>query len=126
MPLGYDTLLVDAGASLSGGQRQRIAIARALVQRPSIVLLDEATSALDAITERQIYENLAALGCTVVVIAHRLSTVSRADVIAVMDGGRIVELGTHPELVERGGLYAALVGVQPWVISPTPPADDVG
>jgi ATP-binding cassette, subfamily B, bacterial len=126
MPLGYDTLLVDAGASLSGGQRQRIAIARALVGRPSIVLLDEATSALDAITERQIYENLARLGCTVVVIAHRLSTVSRADVIAVMDGGRIVEVGSHAELLERGGHYAALVGAQRWVNSPTPPADEVG
>jgi ATP-binding cassette subfamily B protein len=126
MPMGYDTLLVDAGASLSGGQRQRIAIARALVQRPSIVLLDEATSALDAITEGQIYENLATLGSTVVVIAHRLSTVSRAHAIAVMDAGRIVELGTHSELLEMRGHYGALVGAQPWVISPMPPAGEVG
>jgi ATP-binding cassette subfamily B protein len=113
MPLGYDTLLVDAGASLSGGQRQRIAIARALVQRPSIVLLDEATSALDSITEGQIYENLATLGCTVVVIAHRLSTIRRADVIAVMQGGRIVETGAHADLMARRGHYAELVGAQP-------------
>ncbi|HEX7277233.1 MAG TPA: ATP-binding cassette domain-containing protein [Acidimicrobiales bacterium] len=113
MALGYDTLLVDAGASLSGGQRQRIAIARALVQEPSVVLLDEATSALDAITERQIYENLAGLGCTVVLIAHRLSTVRRADVIAVMQDGRIVETGTHADLMAREGHYRALVAAQP-------------
>ena len=126
MALGYDTLLVDAGASLSGGQRQRIAIARALVRDPSVMLLDEATSALDAITERHIYENLATLGCTVVVIAHRLSTISRADVIAVMHQGRIVESGTHAALMAREGLYHDLAAAQPWVISPTPADGEVG
>ncbi|MEA2901180.1 MAG: ATP-binding cassette, subfamily bacterial [Actinomycetota bacterium] len=112
LPMGYDTVLVDGGASLSGGQRQRIAIARALVHRPSVVLLDEATSALDAITERAVYENLAGLGSTIVVIAHRLSTISRADLIAVMKDGRVVELGSHADLVGRGGHYQELVGAQ--------------
>lgn len=112
LPMGYDTVLVDGGASLSGGQRQRIAIARALVHRPSVVLLDEATSALDAITERAVYENLAGLGSTIVVIAHRLSTISRADLIAVMKDGQVVELGSHADLVGRGGHYHELVGAQ--------------
>jgi ABC-type bacteriocin/lantibiotic exporter with double-glycine peptidase domain len=112
LPMGYDTVLVDGGASLSGGQRQRIAIARALVHRPSVVLLDEATSALDAITERAVYENLAGLGSTIVVIAHRLSTISRADLIAVMKDGQVVELGSHADLVGRGGHYHELVAAQ--------------
>jgi ATP-binding cassette subfamily B protein len=112
MPLTYDTVLVDGGASLSGGQRQRVALARALVGAPSIVLLDEATSALDAITERQVFDNLAALGCTTIVIAHRLSTIATADTIVVMDRGRIVERGTHAELLAAGGAYHALVAGQ--------------
>jgi ATP-binding cassette, subfamily B, bacterial len=112
MPMGYETLLLDGGGSLSGGQRQRIALARALVRKPAILLLDEATSALDTITERKVQEDLDQLRCTRVVIAHRLSTIMRADRILVMDEGRLVEQGTHVELLARGGLYAELVAIQ--------------
>ncbi len=112
MPMGYETVLVDRGASLSGGQRQRLALARALVHKPAILLLDEATSALDAVTEVKVQKALAALKCTRVVIAHRLSTVVGADLILTLEGGRVVEAGTHAELLSRGGSYAALVSAQ--------------
>lgn len=112
MAMAYDTVLVDGGASLSGGQRQRIALARALVGNPSIVLLDEATSALDGITEREVYDNLATLGCATIVIAHRLSTIASADTIIVMDAGRIVERGSHDALLAAGGSYHDLVARQ--------------
>ena len=112
MTLGYATVLVEGGASLSGGQRQRVVLARALAHRPSILLLDEATSALDAVTEAAVYQNLASLGSTCIVIAHRLSTVSRADTIVVMDAGRVVEQGTHGELLARAGLYQELFSGQ--------------
>jgi ATP-binding cassette, subfamily B, bacterial len=121
MPMGYETILADAGASLSGGQRQRVALARALVLAPRIILLDEATSALDVLTERQVYRNLEALdGCTAIVIAHRLSTIADADVILVMDAGRLVERGSHAELIARRGLYFALVQNQadPAMVNP--------
>jgi ABC-type bacteriocin/lantibiotic exporter with double-glycine peptidase domain len=109
MPLGYDTVLADAGASLSGGQRQRVALARALAARPSVLLLDEATSHLDAVTEAAVHANLTTLGCTTIVVAHRLSTVVHADLILVVEAGRVVERGTHQELLERQGAYHALV-----------------
>jgi ABC-type bacteriocin/lantibiotic exporter with double-glycine peptidase domain len=112
MPLAYDTLLADGGASLSGGQRQRLALARALVTRPAILLLDEATSALDAITESAIQRELARLRCTRVVVAHRLSTIRNADLILVMDAGRIVERGTHDELAAADGAYTELIAQQ--------------
>lgn len=112
MPLGYDMPLTDGGASLSGGQRQRIALARALVRRPAILLLDEATSELDTITEGRIMRSLGSLQCTRIFIAHRLSTVVDADLILMLQGGRIAEAGTHGELLRRGGAYAELVAAQ--------------
>jgi len=112
LPMGYDSRLADRGASLSGGQRQRIAIARALVHRPAILLLDEATSALDVSTERRVIENLRAVRATKIVIAHRLSTIVDADLIVVVDGGRIVEQGRHAELLARRGAYHRLIAGQ--------------
>jgi len=112
MPLGYDTPLHDGGGSLSGGQRQRIALARALVSRPAILLLDEATSELDTVTEEMVYRNLATVRATTIVIAHRLSTIRNADLIVVMDGGRIAEAGTHQDLLALGGIYTALAHAQ--------------
>lgn len=112
MPMGYDTVLSDAGASLAGGQRQRIALARALIHDPAILVLDEATSSLDAVTEAGIYANLERLSCTRIVIAHRISTVARADLIVVMEDGRFVERGKHQELMALGGRYLELASSQ--------------
>ena len=114
LPEGYDTIVGPRGTKLSGGQRQRIAIARAILANPRILLLDEATSALDAESERQVNEALERLmhGRTSLVIAHRLSTVRHADNILVFNHGKIVESGTHEELVARGGTYKLLVETQ--------------
>ncbi|HYT78321.1 MAG TPA: ATP-binding cassette domain-containing protein [Actinomycetota bacterium] len=112
MRMAYETIMVDGGASLSGGQRQRVALARVLAHSPSILLLDEATSELDALTERVVYNNIAGLGCTAIVIAHRLSTIAGADLILVMEGGRIVERGTHEELLALRGRYHELIASQ--------------
>jgi ATP-binding cassette, subfamily B, bacterial len=109
MPMGYDTRLAAGGGGLSGGQRQRLAIARAIAHRPSVLLIDEGTSHLDVVTEQRVADNLDSLGCTRIVIAHRLSTVSAADQIVVLDGGAVVEGGRHKELFALGGHYAALV-----------------
>jgi ABC-type multidrug transport system fused ATPase/permease subunit len=107
LPAGYDTVVGERGLTLSGGQRQRIAIARALLADPRILILDDATSSVDATTEAEIRAGLseAMAGRTTFVIAHRLSTVSLADEVVVMDGGRIVDRGTHEELLERCGFY---------------------
>ncbi len=114
LPDGLETVVGDRGSLLSGGQRQRIAIARALLRDSPILILDEATSALDTELERQIQQQLEQLmqGRTTLVIAHRLSTVEKADRIVVMDGGRLVETGTHAELLARNGQYAVLYRMQ--------------
>jgi subfamily B ATP-binding cassette protein MsbA len=114
LPLGYDTLVGEAGARLSGGQRQRIAIARAFLKNAPILLLDEATSALDTESEAQVQAALKRLmaGRTTILIAHRLSTVRGADVIFVIDKGRVVETGSHAELIGHRGLYARLAKSQ--------------
>jgi ATP-binding cassette, subfamily B, bacterial HlyB/CyaB len=114
LPEGYDTVVGEYGASLSGGQKQRIALARALITNPRILILDEATSALDYESEAIIQANMRviATGRTVIVIAHRLTAVRHADVILVVDKGRIVEQGTHKELLDRAGAYARLFSHQ--------------
>lgn len=112
MPMGYETNVSEGGSALSGGQRQRLAIARALAIVPAVLLLDEATSALDVITERKVEQSLRTLGCTQVIIAHRLSTVRGADQILVLDNGSIVEQGTHAELLKLNRHYADLVRSQ--------------
>jgi ABC-type bacteriocin/lantibiotic exporter with double-glycine peptidase domain len=126
MPMGYDTPLVDGGASLSGGQQQRVALARALAHRPAILLLDEATSDLDSVTERAVYHNLGMLGCTRIVIAHRLSTIVNADQILVMEEGKIVQRGTHDELKALPGLYRQQVMAQQRSASPDAPSSGEG
>ena len=114
LPQRLDTPVGERARSLSGGQRQRLAIARALVREAPILLLDEATSALDAENERLVQRALdeAMVGRTTLVIAHRLATVLKADRIVVMDEGRVVEEGSHAELVARSGLYARLAALQ--------------
>lgn len=114
LPDGYDTIIGERGVRLSGGQKQRLAIARALLKDAPILILDEATSSVDAETERQIQEALSRLKAhrTTLVIAHRLSTVRDADRIVVLERGRIVQMGTHDELLRAGGLYAALYAAQ--------------
>ncbi|PRR83237.1 peptidase domain-containing ABC transporter [Clostridium vincentii] len=108
MPMGYHTLVSDMGLNLSGGQRQRIALARAILSNPKIIILDESTSSLDSVNEMKVSNYFKDIGCTRIVIAHRLSTIIDSDVIYVMNKGRIVESGTHGELMLLNGLYTNL------------------
>ncbi|NBX56769.1 MAG: ATP-binding cassette domain-containing protein, partial [Betaproteobacteria bacterium] len=114
LPQGYDSFLGERGVRLSGGQRQRLAIARAILKNPPLLLLDEATSALDAQSERMVQAALdsAMHNRTTLVIAHRLATVQKVDVIWVLDRGRLIEQGTHAQLIAQGGLYASLAALQ--------------
>jgi len=114
LPEAYETVIGDRGVKLSGGQRQRLAIARAIYRNSPILILDEATSHLDTESEMLVQKALANLmaGRTVIVIAHRISTIRRADKIVVLDQGRIVEIGTHAELIDHGGIYNRLHELQ--------------
>jgi ATP-binding cassette subfamily B protein len=113
-PFGYDTKIGETGVALSGGQKQRIAIARALYHKPPILVFDEATSSLDTESERSVQQNIDGLlrGRTSFIIAHRLSTVRGADMIVVLERGKLVERGSHEELMRRQGLYYYLASQQ--------------
>lgn len=114
MPMKFNTIISEMGSNISGGQRQRIALARALINNPSIVILDEATSALDTINEERITKYIKNQGCTQIIVAHRLSTIKDADIIVVMKGGKIVESGNHKYLMDLGGEYYSLYTKRKW------------
>ena len=109
MPMGMNTLISEGQGGISGGQRQRLMIARAIAQKPKILMFDEATSALDNITQKIVSESLSKLKCTRIVIAHRLSTIRNCDRIIVLDQGKIVEDGNYEELLAKNGYFAELV-----------------
>jgi ATP-binding cassette subfamily B protein len=116
MPHGYETILGEGGSGLSGGQRQRLAIARAVLLDPAILVLDDPTASIDAETEHEIVEAMqsAMTGRTTFIVAHRLSTLRGADLVIVLDRGRIVQIGTHADLMQRDGYYATAAKLQTW------------
>jgi len=116
MPSGYDTILGEGGSGLSGGQRQRLAIARAVLLDPAILVLDDPTASIDAETEHEIVAAMqsAMTGRTTFIVAHRLSTLRGADLVIVLDRGRIVQMGTHEDLLRKDGYYATAARLQTW------------